>query len=183
MTTTYDRFWSYVDTSADCWVWTGGTDRDGYGMFGWSGRPVRAYRVALLLEHVELPTGMVVDHMCRNRLCVRREHLRVVTPRINALENSEGVGAVNARKTACVNGHVFTRENTYLWRHQRKCRTCMTAQQRALQASYHSTERLPKPTKEELAADMSCLPWTHIGQKYGVSDNGARRWARTYGLL
>lgn len=40
-----------------------------------------------------------------------------------------------------------------------------------------------KPTKCELERDMKKLSWLAIGRKYNVSDNGARKWARKYGLL
>lgn len=39
-----------------------------------------------------------------------------------------------------------------------------------------------KPSKEQLQEDMNILPWIHIGEKYGVSDNAARKWAKAYGL-
>jgi len=40
-----------------------------------------------------------------------------------------------------------------------------------------------KPTKEQLAEDISNMSWIAIGRKYDVSDNGARKWAKQYGLL
>jgi len=41
-----------------------------------------------------------------------------------------------------------------------------------------------KPTKSKLKADIeSGLSYLAMGRKYGVSDNGIRRWARSYGLL
>ena len=40
-----------------------------------------------------------------------------------------------------------------------------------------------KPTKNQLEEDMKNLSWLAIGRKYGVSDNGARKWAKTYSLL
>ena len=42
--------------------------------------------------------------------------------------------------------------------------------------------KIPKPSKTQLAKDMETLSWVAIGKKYGVSDNGARRWAKSYGL-
>lgn len=35
-----------------------------------------------------------------------------------------GAPAENAAKTACVNGHAFTPENTYVGRGKRECKTC-----------------------------------------------------------
>jgi predicted nucleic acid-binding Zn ribbon protein len=40
-----------------------------------------------------------------------------------------------------------------------------------------------KPSKEQLQEDINSMSWLAIGKKYGVSDNGARKWAKKYGLL
>ena len=40
-----------------------------------------------------------------------------------------------------------------------------------------------KPTKEQLKEDIENMSWLAIGRKYNVSDNGARKWAKQYGLL
>ena len=40
-----------------------------------------------------------------------------------------------------------------------------------------------KPTKEQLSEDIQEMTWLDIGRKYNVSDNGARKWARSYGLI
>ena len=40
-----------------------------------------------------------------------------------------------------------------------------------------------KPTSDQLQQDMNELSWVAIGKKYGVSDNGARKWGKKYGLL
>lgn len=41
-----------------------------------------------------------------------------------------------------------------------------------------------KPPKKELKADIkSGMSFLALGRKYGVSDNGVRKWARSYGLL
>ena len=40
-----------------------------------------------------------------------------------------------------------------------------------------------RPTKEKLRDCIDSMPWTHIGKKYGVSDNAARKWAKLYDLL
>ncbi len=40
-----------------------------------------------------------------------------------------------------------------------------------------------RPSKTELKKLIADLPWTRIGEKYGVSDNAVRKWARTYELL
>jgi hypothetical protein len=40
-----------------------------------------------------------------------------------------------------------------------------------------------RPSKTELKKLIADLPWTRIGEKYGVSDNAVRKWARKYELI
>ncbi len=75
------RFWAMVDKSADCWLWLGGTNESGYGLFqrdhrNPNHRQTTAHRVAYELTHgvCVLPT-IVVCHTCDNPPCVRPQHL------------------------------------------------------------------------------------------------------------
>ena len=47
----------------------------------------------------------------------------------------------------------------------------------------YSQRKVERPTKEQLVEDMKTLSWVALGKKYGVSDNGARKWARSYKLI
>lgn len=79
------RFWSKVDKSGDCWIWKAAA-RTGYGMFSVGGRAggnVSAHRFAYELSS-PIPEGMEIDHICRNRLCVKLSHLRLATRKENA---------------------------------------------------------------------------------------------------
>lgn len=69
-----DRFWSKVDKTEGCWLWTGSRFRSGYGQFQYDGRPHSAHRIAWLLTHGKLP-GQRVLHHCDVRSCVRPDHL------------------------------------------------------------------------------------------------------------
>lgn len=119
--TVLERFWSKVEFSQYCWTWTRSKDRDGYGLFGLAkGRTVRAHRYTYGLAH-DLPLDgfSQLDHLCRNRACVRPSHLEPVTSKIN---NERGQ---KAQQTACIHGHKFTEENTYMKPNgTRSCRTC-----------------------------------------------------------
>lgn len=86
------RFWSKVDRAGECWQWTAATDRKGYARYLHGGRNSVAHRVSY--EHLvgPIPTGMVLDHRCRNRSCVRPDHLQAVTHQLN-LENRKGATA------------------------------------------------------------------------------------------
>lgn len=73
-------FWSRVHKNADgCWEWTGAINDRGYGVVWWEGRSVGAHRAAWELAHGKIPRGLELDHTCRNRSCVRPEHLEPVT--------------------------------------------------------------------------------------------------------
>lgn len=112
-----------VRPDGECWIWTGARKKSGYGAVSINGRPMLAHRAALLIfRGTEVPKGcsdVVVDHLCRNRACVRPDHLEIVTPKIN------GHRGLSAPRTHCRRGHEFTPDNTtYNPQGTRKCRTC-----------------------------------------------------------
>lgn len=93
--TTEERFWSKVDKTGDCWLWTASGDSSGYGQFWRDGRMVVPHRLAFEWEHGEIPEGMQVDHRCFHRNCVRPDHLRLVTHAQNQ-QNRRGANSNNA---------------------------------------------------------------------------------------
>ena len=118
----------------ECWVWTAHKRSHGYGGFR-MGEVQLAHVAAVLLDGRTVPVGMVVDHTCRNRLCVNPAHLRVVTKRQNTLENSNSVAACNAAKTHCVHGHELSGHNLILSDRRRECRACFNARVRRYRKS------------------------------------------------
>ena len=83
------RFWSHVDKSGDCWMWTGSKGSANtqsplaYGQFGVShnGRlkSYRAHRLSWMLHNGDIPDGKIVMHDCDVPLCVKPDHLRLGT--------------------------------------------------------------------------------------------------------
>ncbi len=68
-----------------CWEWIGANNAAGYGMMKIDGRTVYGHRAVYELLVDEIPAGMQLDHLCRNRMCVRPSHLEVVTNQENAI--------------------------------------------------------------------------------------------------
>lgn len=84
-----ERFWAKVDKSGECWQWTGGRDRDGYGRFWLDGWTQAAHRVSYIWSQPADIDGFQLDHVCHNKSCVRPDHLRPVDNKQNQ-ENRSG---------------------------------------------------------------------------------------------
>ncbi|WP_396653538.1 HNH endonuclease signature motif containing protein [Microbacterium sp. WCS2018Hpa-9] len=129
------RFWAKVDRRSDdeCWEWIAGRNAAGYGQFRVAGAgvsPAHAHRVSYEILVGNIPDGLQLDHLCRNRGCVNPHHLEPVSGRVNTLR---GVGptAINAARTHCKRGHEFTPENTIIHPLGRNCRKCQAITARA----------------------------------------------------
>lgn len=111
-----------------CWIWQAADNGRGYGVVYFEGRQQLAHRAIYTILVGDIPNGFEVDHLCRVVQCVNPEHLQAVTPRVNKLR-SEGITAINARKTECPAGHPYDVANTYFHEatNRRRCRACNAA--------------------------------------------------------
>lgn len=115
-----------VDTD-ECWIYAGSTS-NGYGNLRVdSGTKRKSYRVhRLTYERFigDIPDGLVLDHLCEVTQCINPDHLEAVTQKENVMR-SQGLTAINARKTVCHKGHPLTPDNlTYDYRGTRRCTVC-----------------------------------------------------------
>jgi hypothetical protein len=120
----YERFWSRVDASGDCWTWTAGVNGRGYGQVSIDGVVKLAHRASYELLVGEIPKGLVIDHLCRNKLCVNPDHLEPVTQALNLQRGAGKPPPVPPRQTHCKRNHPLSGENLYMHQGRRHCRTC-----------------------------------------------------------
>ena len=97
-------FMAKVETAPDgCWLWTAGIyPTNGYGYF----RNRKAHRVSFELFVGPIPEGLTIDHACHSldtacpgghcshRLCVRPDHLRLMSRMDNYRAGRLGSGAL-----------------------------------------------------------------------------------------
>ena len=119
-------------TMSDCIIPNRKPDGNGCVMIPFEGRYQGMHRVAYKILHGDLPSGMLIDHICHNeshcnqankcshRACINPEHLRAVTH----LENVKAGKRSLLNLTNCKNGHDLS-ENLQLRPNGRRfCKAC-----------------------------------------------------------
>ncbi len=139
-----------LDTSqTPCWTWLGNQTSNGYGK--WQRGPGHKEKAVhrTVYQHYKnekIPTGLQLDHLCRNRICCNPDHMEVVTPS----ENTKRQDHKERRKTHCPKGHEYNEENTRVTNAgKRQCRACDRLRQaRRKYVSQASRDRIAEPIKE-----------------------------------
>jgi len=117
-----------VDPTTGCHVWTAATcpTNGPRGVFRWNNKQGYAHRFAYEQMHGPIPVGLVIDHLCRNPLCVNPDHLEAVTNRENILRGIHP-NAVTHVSGVCRNGHSDFR---VMANGRMRCRPCLNEWQR-----------------------------------------------------
>lgn len=71
-----------------CWLWRGSVSHNGYARVMRDGKCQCAHKYFWQVVNGPLAKGHNLDHLCRNRNCIRLDHLEDVTALQNALRGS-----------------------------------------------------------------------------------------------
>jgi hypothetical protein len=95
------NFWSkVVEDDEGCWNWIGALNSRGYGQFAVNKVSKSTHRVAYMALVGEIPEGLQIDHLCRNKQCCNPAHLEAVTGMVN-IRRSRGLPDLPPMRYTC----------------------------------------------------------------------------------
>lgn len=117
-------FYSRIDFTGECWLWTAHVGDDGYAHYSGARSKTQLAHVVAYREFIgDVPEGLELDHLCRVRHCVNPFHLEPVTHQENVKR-----GLVWKKNcTKCGGEYIVVRRGN---RDVRICRPCNLRQQR-----------------------------------------------------
>jgi hypothetical protein len=113
-----DRFLSHLENDGDCIIWTAGKNNSGYGWIMGRRKPIGVHVFSYELHSgKEVISNYEPHHKCHNKLCVKFEHLELLTTKNNLRANHE----------ICKNGHQIIDDNILYEKGKRRCKKCRLA--------------------------------------------------------
>ncbi len=118
------RFWSRVNKTRTCWLWTSHKSTKGYGRFHADNRLHNAHRWLYEKLNGPIKKGLLACHRCDVPLCVRPSHIYIGTLSENALDAiARGQHKVRF-SDHCPKGHSKSGENAVVYNGHTRCRLC-----------------------------------------------------------
>lgn len=143
----YERFIEKLTVKDDgCWIWNAALNNDGYGIFNFELKCIKAHKFSYIHFKGQVPDGLEIDHKCRVRNCVNPDHLEAVTHAENVRRGDVGklVGQRKKEITHCPRGHEYNLDNTYLQKTMtgKKHRSCKICRAQAVKKSVQKLKRI-----------------------------------------
>lgn len=171
-----------IDFDTGCWVWQRAKTTAGYGTLTLDGKTAYAHRVFYEGYVGDIPSGYVLDHLCRNPGCCNPVHLEPVTHAENMRRT---------RRPTCKRGHPLSGENLYLAPNgERQCRDCNRINGRArvrrwADESKRKQERsIPRNVSEDLVHPLiPPVPFGKCQCGCGADTNIAKKTVSAKGIV
>jgi hypothetical protein len=130
----------------DHWLWTGARNHANYGTGAKAhGETMPAHRASWELFRGPIPSGLVIDHLCRKHRCVNPDHLEPVTTRENVLRSPRWEALRVKREEK--------RERQALQRARRRQVNAERRRERKAARTLRRAEQPPKKSREQLQAE------------------------------